>query len=85
MSAQTPGPWGLRGYQIRADEGAGQHVGTYVTNKADGVLMANAPELRAALEWLLTAHARKNKEMLGDGFAAASGLLMRIDNESRKP
>jgi len=48
----TPGPWGLRGVQIRADGGQGPHVGTYRITRSDGVLMAAAPEL---LEMLLEA------------------------------
>lgn len=44
----TPGPWGLRGSQIRADGGRGQHIATYMTNVADGKLMAAAPLLYEA-------------------------------------
>lgn len=44
-SKHTPGPWGLRGAQIRADGGLGQHVATYQINQADGQLIAAAPEL----------------------------------------
>ncbi len=45
MTTRTPGPWALRGYQIRADNGRGMHVATYQTNGADGRLLAAAPEL----------------------------------------
>lgn len=41
----TPGPWGLRGCQIRADGGNGAHVATYQIDAEDGRLMAAAPEL----------------------------------------
>ena len=47
---RTPGPWGLRGHQIRADGGTGQHVATYQISADDGRLIAAAPEL---LEMLL--------------------------------
>ena len=45
--------WALRGYQIRADNGAGQHIATYMTGKEDGLLLAAAPDLRDALRALL--------------------------------
>jgi RNA:NAD 2'-phosphotransferase (TPT1/KptA family) len=45
MNRRTPGRWALRGHQIRADEGRGQHIATYQTNMADGVIIAAAPEL----------------------------------------
>jgi hypothetical protein len=46
---RTPGPWALRGYQVRADAGRGAHVADYRVSHADGRLIAAAPEL---LEWL---------------------------------
>lgn len=46
----TPGPWGLRGYQVRADNGLGQHVATVQNGSADGALVAAAPELLAVAE-----------------------------------
>ncbi len=52
MSKRTPGPWALRGSQIRADDGKGAHVATYQTSIADGVLIAAAP---AMLDLLLSA------------------------------
>ena len=51
----TPGPWGLAGAQIRANDGHGQHVGTYQIRRADGLVMAAAPELLAALRELVRA------------------------------
>ena len=42
---RTPGPWKLRGYQVRAEAGNGAHVATYQISIADGVLIAAAPEL----------------------------------------
>jgi hypothetical protein len=45
----TPGPWALRGVQIRADNGKGAHVGTYQISRDDGALMAAAPELLSML------------------------------------
>lgn len=63
MSARTPGPWALRGYQIRADNGKGAHVGTYQISKADGELMAAAPMMAAALEELLN-YATRNLERM---------------------
>ncbi len=50
MSKHTPGPWGLRGYQIRADGGHGAHVATYQVSAADGALIASAPELLRMLK-----------------------------------
>lgn len=41
--------WGLRGYQIRAAGGVGQHVATYMTNRDDGLLLAAAPRMLALL------------------------------------
>lgn len=49
MSRRTPGPWALRGHQIRGDAGRGQHVATYQTSIADGLLLAAAPELLGLL------------------------------------
>lgn len=42
---ECTGPWALRGYQIRANDGLGQSIGTYYTCAADGRLMAAAPVL----------------------------------------
>ena len=42
---RTPGPWRLRGYQIRAAAGHGAHVATYQINRDDGLLIAAAPDL----------------------------------------
>lgn len=47
---RTPGPWALRGFQIRSDNGQGAHVGTYQISVSDGLLMAAAPEMVALLE-----------------------------------
>lgn len=52
MSA-TPGPWGLRGSQIRAEGGNGAHVATYQIDRDDGFLIAAAPAMFAALKRLL--------------------------------
>lgn len=52
-AATTPGPWGLRGYQIRAEGGRGQHIATYMTTRSDGLLLASAPALVSALEELV--------------------------------
>lgn len=52
MSHRTPGPWGLRGHQIRAADGLGPTVAAYNISRADGILLAAAPEL---LEMLLGA------------------------------
>lgn len=46
----TPGPWGLRGVQIRANDGRGQHVATYQIGRADGLLIAAAPRMLAVLQ-----------------------------------
>lgn len=45
MQKITPGPWALRGAQIRADNGQGLHVATYQISRTDGHLIAAAPEL----------------------------------------
>lgn len=45
--------WGLRGNQIRADGGLGAHVATYQISREDGLLLAAAPDLLAALEAML--------------------------------
>lgn len=49
----TPGPWGLRGSQIRAAGGTGAHVATYQISRDDGFLIAAAPALFDALRRLL--------------------------------
>ena len=41
----TPGPWALRGRQIRAEGGVGKHVADYMVDAEDGRLIAAAPEL----------------------------------------
>jgi hypothetical protein len=50
-TAHTPtlDTWGLRGVQIRAAGGIGQHVATYMTNRDDGLLLAAAPRMLALL------------------------------------
>jgi len=52
-SPQVMKSWALRGYQIRDDDGRGQHVATYMRTAAEGHLMAAAPELLAACEHML--------------------------------
>lgn len=49
---RTPGRWVLRGNQVRAGEGYGKHVATYQVSRADGLLLAAAPQL---LEMVLAA------------------------------
>jgi hypothetical protein len=51
----TPGPWALRGHQIRADDGVGAHVATYQIDRADGRLIAAAPELLTLARRLVAA------------------------------
>jgi hypothetical protein len=43
----TPGPWALRGYQIRAGNGLGQHIATVQTSTVDGHRLAAAQDLYA--------------------------------------
>lgn len=50
MSKRTPGPWGLRGYQIRADGGAGAHIANYQISIADGRAIAAVPVLLELLD-----------------------------------
>lgn len=45
----TPGPWGLRGSQIRGKGGQGAHIATYQTCREDGLLLAAAPDLLGLL------------------------------------
>lgn len=49
----TPGLWVLRGSAIFADNGRGAHVATCQTGGEDGALLAAAPDLLDALEWML--------------------------------
>lgn len=49
MSAIHAYTWGLRGVQIRAAGGLGQHIATYMTHRDDGLLLASAPRLLALL------------------------------------
>jgi hypothetical protein len=65
----TPGPWALRGYQVRADNGQGKHVATYQTSEADGRVLAASREL---LDLLLMA-----TENRVESFAAYRGLVAR--------
>lgn len=39
------GPWGLRGYQIRANGGLGPHVATCQVTTTDGYAIAAVPDL----------------------------------------
>lgn len=48
--------WALRGYQIRSDNGRGQHVATYMTDEVDGRVLAAAPALLEALEAFVAWH-----------------------------
>lgn len=48
--------WGLRGTQIRDDDGMGQHVATYMRDEADGRLIASAPELLEIVRYFLSQH-----------------------------
>lgn len=52
MMRSTPGPWRLRGFQIRANGGVGTHVASYQLTEADGKLLAAAPTM---LQFLLGA------------------------------
>ena len=47
---RTPGHWGLRGYQVRADDGRGKYVANYMIVKADGRALAAVPELLELLD-----------------------------------
>lgn len=67
----TPGVWGLRGVQIRADGGRGQHIASYVTSRDDGLLLAAAPRLLAFAE----KKARDCYECDGKGFYPPHGKL----------
>lgn len=60
---RTPGPWKLRGTQVRADSGKGAHVATYQISVADGLLIAAAPEL---LSMLLDACCMIDEAIAGD-------------------
>lgn len=66
MSRRTPGRWAIRGHQVRADEGRGQHVADYRTNVADELLLAAAPEL---LEMVLDAISRGEACGGDEGYA----------------
>lgn len=50
MAKRTPGPWGIRGYQIRADGGTGAHVATYQISIADARAIAAVPVLLELLD-----------------------------------
>ncbi len=52
MSKHTPGPWAVRGYQIRSEGGAGAHVATWQISQVDGDLLAAAPDLFEFVEAL---------------------------------
>lgn len=52
----TPGPWGLRGRQIRAEGGVGKHLADYMVCAEDGRLIAAAPEMHALLEELIACY-----------------------------
>jgi hypothetical protein len=51
----TPGPWALRGRQIRAEDGLGKHVADYMVDAEDGHLLAAAPELEDSLRSIVDA------------------------------
>jgi hypothetical protein len=63
VDKHTLGPWALRGFQIRADNGAGAHVATYQISRADGRLLAAAPELFELAQRLVAA---EDAEEFGD-------------------
>lgn len=72
---RTAGPWALRGYQIRAKSGRGAHVATYQISRADGLLIAAAPEL---LDMLDTAcHALDAAERASSSHSTADNIRRR--------
>lgn len=84
MKRHTPGPWGLRGVQIRADGGRGQHVATYQVSRDDGELIAAAPELLELLEQALphvgcAALAVESTHPVRSLYVAIAELLRRFD------
>lgn len=60
----TPGPWGLRGCQIRANDGRGAHVATYMIERADGVAIAFVPEMLDLLRSLVADESTDNAAMV---------------------
>ena len=71
----TPGPWGLRGYQIRADGGRGAHVATYQISQADGEMLAAAPEMTEVLERLLEVVNSSAESMAGHRLLPPERML----------
>lgn len=71
----TPGPWALRGRQIRAENGVGKHVADYMVDAEDGRLIAAAPELLAIVERFTET---TNQEQLYDLHQDAVGLLVKL-------
>lgn len=100
MGRRTPGPWGLRGHQIRADGGQGAHVADYRISAADGMLIAAAPTLLVMLHDAIAraescggseAHAWEIKERLAELGLATLGVdefghrSAKADLEDRNP
>lgn len=67
----TPGPWALRGRQIRAEGGVGKHVADYMVDAEDGRLIAAAPELRDLLEEFMA--------IFGKGVIIAPELIKKAE------
>ena len=90
--AGTPGPWALRGRQIRAENGLGKHVADYMVDAVDGHTLAAAPDLEKCLRALLDRLQRRDEDDHGelvrvsafeDAQEDASDLLAMLD-KSRK-
>lgn len=77
----TPGPWALRGRQIRAENGVGKHVADYMVDAEDGRLIAAAPELLAIVEDYMKA--LDDTEMLWNIRQKATALLVKL--RTREP
>lgn len=60
----TPGPWALRGRQIRAEGGLGKHVADYMVDAEDGETIAAAPELEMRLRALLVVLGKLDEDAL---------------------
>jgi len=75
----TPGPWALRGRQIRAENGIGKHVADYMVDAEDGRLIAEAPTLYLLLKAVVDA---REQSKTGAAFLTRSERFLEMARQA---
>jgi hypothetical protein len=84
MSNDGAKRWGLRGCQIRDDNGTGAHVATYQRTREEGLLIAAAPDLYYALHAVLACLPRSVDGTLADAVRAGRAAIAKAEEKGAK-